>query len=112
MARWEVIRHGQVIPQSAVIAGTTDTDGIVFVSRHDGEAGKINVKITSTMWNFWGHYNKAQTDAEILVCPKSRCRWIWMRRGDPIPANAIVAGATETDGVNYVARFCGHAGKV
>jgi len=116
MARWMKIRRGERIPDDAVIAGTTDADGSVWVGRFNGEAGKINATEDSAgesiMFNFWGHNCRAKKEADILVCKENRRRWIDMKRGDRIPLHVVEAGQTSTDGVNFVAKFSGHAGKI
>merc|ERR1719506_3142887 len=50
--QWVSIKRGDPIPQTAVEAGTTRTDGTVYVGRFGGLAGKIN-KEDGKMWNFW-----------------------------------------------------------
>jgi len=107
---WVRVKRGDPIPQGALVSGKTQQDGQLYVGRCNGEAGKINID-DGKMWNFWGNVNGPQKDAEILCCP-SKFAWQPIKRGDPMPPNAVRAGETPTDGVNYVGRHNGEAGKV
>mmetsp|Transcript_25854 Transcript_25854/g.72090 ORF Transcript_25854/g.72090 Transcript_25854/m.72090 type:complete len:598 (+) Transcript_25854:57-1850(+) len=111
---WQRIRRGEALPPNAIYAGATKSDGATFVGRFEGEAGKINAVSSGgkhRMHNFWGHSTGAKEMGEILCC--SGCYlWISIQKGQCIPADAVLAGETSTDGLAYVARFNGEAGKI
>eukprot|EP00928_Gymnodinium_smaydae_P020569 TRINITY_DN17948_c0_g1_i1.p1 TRINITY_DN17948_c0_g1~~TRINITY_DN17948_c0_g1_i1.p1 ORF type:complete len:1154 (+),score=214.05 TRINITY_DN17948_c0_g1_i1:55-3462(+) len=114
---WHHVSRGAAIPARAICAGSTSTDGVVFVGRRDGEAGKINTedgKPDSSMWNFWGHAGSPPTeDAEILLLkPGAMLDWLEIRRGRPIPVAAVEAGRNAQGVQNYVGRYRGEAGKI
>lgn len=108
--RWVTLEHGQPLPSDAVQAGTTDTDGPVWVGRFGGEPGKINAN-GDNMCNFWGHSSKKQTKADILRISGPH-EWLSIRRGETVPSNAVLAGETAYDGPTYVGRYHGEAGKI
>lgn len=114
-AYWDPINHGEPIPRDAVVAGSTKSDGIVWVGRFNGEAGKINSSDGTKdgkMHNFWGNSSGQQKAVSILRCPEVNCEWLRMERGQPIPPGAVQAGQTDKDGMVYVGRFDGEAGKI
>jgi hypothetical protein len=108
--RWQAINRGNPIPAGAVQAGSTSADGKTYVARKNGEAGKINVE-GSSMWNFWADDQGSSLSAEILIS-ESPTTWQPIRRGWSIPSGAVQAGSTSSDGVVYVGRNNGEAGKI
>eukprot|EP00929_Paragymnodinium_shiwhaense_P023337 TRINITY_DN14634_c0_g1_i1.p1 TRINITY_DN14634_c0_g1~~TRINITY_DN14634_c0_g1_i1.p1 ORF type:complete len:886 (-),score=195.96 TRINITY_DN14634_c0_g1_i1:162-2819(-) len=109
---WQSIKRDQHIPEGAVQSGVTTRDGTNCVGRYEGEIGKINME-GKCMWNFWGHANGKQLSADILVIPpEARLEWRTIRRGEGIPKGAVQGGLTVTDGVTFVGRFEGMAGKI
>merc|ERR1711871_1261116 len=63
--KWEDIMRGDIIPEKAVRAGTTVTDGVIYVGKAaaDNEPGKINCERNELnedgqrfMYNFWAHH--------------------------------------------------------
>ena len=78
----------------------------MYVGRRDGAAGKINITEeggVKKMFKFWSHGHVAKQDAEIL-CLDGHAHWQDIMRGAVIPKNAVRAGTTVTDGVNYVGK--------
>lgn len=99
--------RGQALPSGVVKAGSTDSDGDIFVARNgNSEAGKLNLA-EGTMWNIWCHAGGATQVGEVLVLkPGSVVDWRHIRRGDPVPDGAVAVGTTSGDGpgLTYVAR--------
>merc|ERR1711924_316143 len=63
---WQPIQRGRAIPDNAVQAGQTPRDGVTYVGKWNGEAGKFN-EDDGKMWNFWGHSCGGKQGAEIFV---------------------------------------------
>lgn len=78
--KWVSIKRGDALPDDefAVYAGTTSTDGPVYVGRMEGVPGKINIdRNKHTMWNCWVQgYSKSFQYAEILVTNMEK---VWTR---------------------------------
>merc|ERR1711957_338280 len=83
--KWEKIRRDNLIPPNAVEACRNPGDGIMYVGRYSGEAGKINAndgkmwneagKINANdgkMWNFWGPSSNCHQEADILTVSTER----------------------------------------
>merc|ERR1711924_146103 len=93
---WAQIKQGESIPNGAVLAGTTTSDGEVYVGRagkdtkdgtQAGEPGKISLK-DMKMHKYLSH-KITQEYADVLVCPAGViCEWIKIKRDEPIPPNA------------------------
>lgn len=72
-ATWMSISRGDLMPSAdfGVYAGTTGSDGDVWVGRFDGVPGKINTTKDSEgkvkMWNCWVHSQGSSRYGEILV---------------------------------------------
>lgn len=109
---WVPIKRRMPIPVGAVVSGSTQTDGVCYSGRFAGEAGKINVE-AGNMYYYYGHFFGRKQSAEILVLPPGTvATWKLLRRGDKIPAGAVEVGRTAYDGINFVGRFQGEAGKI
>lgn len=112
--KWVSIRRGDPLPDAefAVYAGTTRTDGPVYVGRMEGVPGKINVETNKephTMWNCWvqGYTNSYQS-AEVLVTNMEK---VWTRFEKHDPKHSGLVGddlgdpmRTSSDGMIVVAR--------
>eukprot|EP00929_Paragymnodinium_shiwhaense_P069320 TRINITY_DN34970_c0_g2_i1.p1 TRINITY_DN34970_c0_g2~~TRINITY_DN34970_c0_g2_i1.p1 ORF type:complete len:573 (-),score=72.77 TRINITY_DN34970_c0_g2_i1:33-1751(-) len=113
---WAPLSRGEALPEGVVVAGETDSDGVTIIGRFAGEAGKINTADGKTvqggsMWSFWGASRVQATTCEILRCSVD-VDWVPIERGQPIPRGAVQAGISRSDGLNYVARYNGEAGKI
>eukprot|EP00929_Paragymnodinium_shiwhaense_P069319 TRINITY_DN34970_c0_g1_i1.p1 TRINITY_DN34970_c0_g1~~TRINITY_DN34970_c0_g1_i1.p1 ORF type:complete len:491 (-),score=62.29 TRINITY_DN34970_c0_g1_i1:271-1683(-) len=113
---WVPLSRGEPLPEDVVVAGETKSDGVTIVGRFAGEAGKINTPDGKTvqggsMHNFWAPSRIQSTTCEVLRCSVD-VEWVPLERGQPIPEGAVYAGMTRSDGVNYVARYDGEAGKI
>jgi hypothetical protein len=99
---WVPIARGDPLPAGAVLAGTTKSDGEVYVGRSACGVGKLNTE-AGKMYNIWVHSGNSTQDGEILVM---HCRHMWqkVKKGDLIPDNAIYGGWTKTDGMVYPCR--------
>jgi len=99
------------LPEGAVKAGETETDGEVYVARNkDGEPGKLNLA-----GNIWCHHNGEDTKGQVFCVKDEEARldWVPCKKGDKLPPGAVYAGHTCTDGRVYVARVeTGACGKV
>lgn len=116
--RWVRVKRGDYISSKAVLAGKTKTDeGVVFVARQNGYAGKINTsngKEDGAVHNFWAHdVGSSKTEMEILLV-FAEYLWKPIKRGDAMPPNACRVGMTPKDGENFVGRACedGEPGKI
>eukprot|EP00428_Durinskia_dybowskii_P024491 CAMPEP_0170229704 /NCGR_PEP_ID=MMETSP0116_2-20130129/14578_1 /TAXON_ID=400756 /ORGANISM="Durinskia baltica, Strain CSIRO CS-38" /LENGTH=412 /DNA_ID=CAMNT_0010480459 /DNA_START=72 /DNA_END=1310 /DNA_ORIENTATION=- len=116
---WKPIRRGDPVPAGAVFAGTTRTDGSVYVARAgrggQWECGKMNMR-DGRMWNIWCHDIGNSEYGDILVIhgdAQAVSTWVYVRRGDPLPEGAVSGGSNEKDGENFVCRSAdGEPGKV
>lgn len=110
---WRPISRGDPIPGGAVQAGSTPSDGDVYVGRVNGEAGKLNTH-GGSMYNIWCHDGGSSDTGDILVVlDGAYFSWTHVSRGDDLPSGAVLAGTTSSDGDNYVCRSRdGEAGKV
>eukprot|EP00929_Paragymnodinium_shiwhaense_P035175 TRINITY_DN19028_c2_g2_i1.p1 TRINITY_DN19028_c2_g2~~TRINITY_DN19028_c2_g2_i1.p1 ORF type:complete len:543 (-),score=76.69 TRINITY_DN19028_c2_g2_i1:502-2130(-) len=113
---WVPLSRGDPLPTDVVVAGETKSDGVTLVGRFAGEAGKVNLPDGKTvhggsMYNYWGPSQSSRTSCEVLRC-SSDAIWLSIQRGQPIPEGAVQAGITSSDGINYVGRFNGEAGKI
>lgn len=113
---WRPISRGDSLPSGAVMAGSTATDGEVYVGRNAHGVGKLNLKESKwpgTMWNIWVHGGGATTKGDVLISNSGDIRWVEVWNGDRIPDNAVEAGNTSTDGLVYPCRTKdGEAGKL
>jgi endonuclease/exonuclease/phosphatase family metal-dependent hydrolase len=63
---WEKIQKNQRIPDNALSASTTKTDGVCYVARFEGECGKLNLD-KGRVNNFYGHSKGRRELCEVLV---------------------------------------------
>merc|ERR1711924_449970 len=117
---WKPFKKGDALPDGAVWAGETTTDGRTYVARYQGACGKLNLSNDGYLNNLWvhgqGHFWKGhQESGEILIVKRSVYThdWVPICRGGEIPSGAVMSGNTSTDGDVYVGRNSkGEAGKV
>jgi len=65
--KWIPIARGGVLPNGAVFAGRTYSDGDIYVARNErGELGKLNLN-EDTMWNIWCAQDGATVRGEVLA---------------------------------------------
>lgn len=104
---WLAIRRGDPLPQGAIEAGQSKTDGRVFVARHKGgECGKLNLSDEDgapTVWNIWTTHGGAAQEGEVLVVHGAPYEWVKVHRGSELPSGSLHAGTTE-HGEIFVAR--------
>lgn len=115
---WQGIASGQPIPENAVLAGDTSTDGKNWIGRVGGQVGKINADSTQKKMNRFRHHDDGSLwgsdRAEILCCTLSATNtlsWVAIKRGEPIPPYAVKAGETKNDGETYVGRSVQWSGR-
>lgn len=109
---WRPCKKGEKMPATAVLAGTTSSDGPNFVCRVNNECGKVNLD-GGNVNNFWCHHNGKSESGDILVVKDGYvASWEYKKKGDSIPDGAVLAGSTSGDGDNYACRNGGAAGKV
>lgn len=97
-----------------MLAGTTPTDGEVYVARHaSGEAGKLNMN-EGLVWHIWAHTGGKKEGGDVFLAHDHvPVEWVPVSKGDPLPQGAVYAGHTKTDGDVYVVRDeHGAAGKL
>jgi len=112
---WVKFEQGDPLPEGAVLAGTTDTDGDVYVARNTGgEAGKLNLEDGNCNEIWCNHAGNEQSGQVFrLKDPDAQMEWVAVQQGDRLPAGAVYAGHTSTDGRVYVGRVeTGACGKV
>lgn len=102
---WKAISRGDNIVGGAVLAGRTKSDGDVYVGKNkNGEVGKLNLN-NGTMNNIWTHEGGSTQDGEILVVTNhAPIMWVKVRKGDPLPSDAVLGGNTSGDGDVYPCR--------
>lgn len=89
--KWEVFKRGDKLPENAVYAGNTATDGNVYVAKMDNSPGKVNLK-DGKIWNFWSQaYRDSREESEVLIS-YGNCVWKEINNGDLIPDNAVYGG--------------------
>mmetsp|Transcript_79999 Transcript_79999/g.175496 ORF Transcript_79999/g.175496 Transcript_79999/m.175496 type:complete len:427 (+) Transcript_79999:90-1370(+) len=109
---WVPFNKGDDLPGDAIFVGETSTDGPNYVCRVNGEAGKVNAK-DGKVNNFWCNNGGKSESGEILCLEDDyEARWMYKKSRDPLPAGAVCAGSTKTDGDNYVGRLNGAGCKV
>lgn len=100
---WLPIKRGDDIPDLAILAGSTPTDGEVYVGRNKHGVGKLNHS-DGKMWNIWVSGGGSSQEGEILVVFTGSVHWVNVRKGDSLPSDAVLAGQTFTDGDVYPCR--------
>lgn len=102
--KWVSIHRGQHLPPDAVFGGVYSAhgDGEVYVGRHSGVPGKINLE-NGKMWNCWVEGIGSSQSAEILTTNKE-IDWVSRKKGDPIPEGVVGDMQTKLDGPVIVAK--------
>lgn len=121
---WVTINRGDALPgdEFAVKAGTTDSDGAVYVGRLENAPGKINLyadEKPNKMWNFWAHGEGSSQVAEVLVTNMEQT-WVPFKKHDPKHSKGLVGDdlgdtqmRTRSDGLVVVAKnYKGEPGKL
>jgi len=109
---WRKICRGDSIPEGAVLAGKTKSDGEVYIGRTPVGTGKLNTD-NGTMYNIWVHGGKGDSEGEILVVISGKHKWVPVKSGDQLPPDALYSGRTEKDGDVYPCRDSnGEVGKL
>jgi putative sterol carrier protein len=104
MTEWKFIKRGDAVPDGAILAGNTKSDGDLYVARNSkGEVGKLNLD-KDKMWNIWCHDGKDSTEGEILTVNGVPTKWVAVKKGELMPQGAFLCGETSTDGPVYAAR--------
>ena len=103
--KWVPCSRNDEIPHNAVYAGTTSTDGKVYVARINNTPGKVNLRDgTNKIWNFWVHgLWQSSLSGEILTT-NGTCSWIDIKHGELIPNNAVFSGRDHSNDKVWVAR--------
>lgn len=115
--QWREIRRGDTIPEGAVVAGRTVTDGVVFVAiSEDGDCGKLNTDRAGFAQDIWcPSSNSPRQEGWILVKTGSAvAAWRTICKGDRLPEGAVFAGRRfgDDEGPMYIARSGGESGKL
>lgn len=115
---WEKIRQGDPIPEGAVHAGRTATDGIVYVALSlDGDCGKLNADLLTGKANhiYCSGMTTPDLEGSVLVKTQSAiAAWRAVRKGQRLPDRAMFAGERFGDGAGpmYVARSGSESGRL
>jgi hypothetical protein len=109
--KWVPKSRGDEIPVNAIYAGTTRTDGHVYVGRFRNIPGKVNLD-KGKIYNFWVQALGSQRDGEVLTTTNSY-KWVDIRRNDEIPKNAVYTGLDQSNDKVWVGRSkSGEPGKI
>ena len=85
---WKSFKKGDILPNNAVYAGYTATDGAVFVARFDNTPGKVNLK-NGRINTFWSPgFKNGRYSGEILLTTRNY-KWVEIKQGQSIPAGAV-----------------------
>jgi len=105
---WRSYHKFADFPSDALQLGDYSIDGNLYVGRisEHGEVGKINMEnwTSGRMWNFYTHHQGHRTSGEILCGAPNSVKWMFFRKGDPIPKGAIRAGWMDLDGDLYIGK--------
>lgn len=116
--RWDRIRRGDAVPEGAVHAGRTATDGIVFVAlTADGDCGKLNTDFSGNALNIWASSSDGPGEEGWVLVKKagSLAAWRAVSKGHKLPDRAVFAGERLGDGGDgpmYVARAGNESGRL
>jgi len=116
--RWDRIRSGDSIPEGAVHAGRTATDGIVFVAlTDDGDCGKLNTSSNGEKaMNIWASSSDGPGSEGYVLVKKEGAvaAWRCVSKGERLPDRAVFAGERfgDGDGPMYVARSGNESGRL
>jgi len=103
--KWIPKSRNDEIPPNSIYAGTTPTDGHVYVSRFNNIPGKVNLS-NNKIHNFWVQPTGSRTCGEVLVTTNSY-KWLDIKRGDRIPDNAVYSGLDQAGDKVWVGRTLG-----
>ncbi len=110
--KWVPKSRNNPLPDNAVYAGNTGRDGLIYVARFDNVPGKVNLSDGKNIYNFWVQGKGSRTSGEVLIT-NGECKWIDIKRGDPIPEYAIYSGLDQCKDEVWVGRsICGECGKI
>lgn len=116
--RWDPIRRGDDVPEGAVHAGRTATDGLVFVAlTQDGDCGKLNTDMMGgKAMNIWASSSDGPDHEGFVLVKKDGAIAAWRSvcRGQKLPDRAVFAGQRfgDGDGPMYVARNGNESGRL
>lgn len=108
--QWKKIKRGDPLPEGAVQAGRTATDGAVFVAlNEDGDCGKLNLDLVSGMAHliYCATGEHPVEEGYVLVNTSgSVVAWRAISSGHRLPEEVVFAGERFGDGRGpvYVAR--------
>jgi len=109
--KWVQKSRGNDIPVNAIYAGTTKTDGHVYIGRFSNTPGKVNLS-NGKIYNFWVQALGSQMAGEVLTTTNSY-KWVDIKRGDIIPKNAVYSGIDKSNDKVWVGRSTsGEPGKI
>jgi hypothetical protein len=108
---WVTKSRNDDLPVNAIYAGSTSTDGHVYVARFNNIPGKVNLS-NNKIYNFWVQAIGSSTIGEVLITTNIY-KWIDIKRGDKIPNNAIYSGLDQNGDKVWVGRTInGESGKI
>jgi len=109
--KWVPKSRGHDIPVNAIYAGTTKTDGHVYIGRFKNTPGKVNLS-NGKIYNFWVQALGSQQFGEVLTTTNSY-KWVDIRRNEVIPKNAVYSGRDQVNDKVWVGRSkSGEPGKI
>lgn len=108
---WVPKRRNEELPPGAVYAGTTSTDGQIYVGRFASTPGKVNLD-NSKVYNFWVQ-NEGSRDCGEVLATNGNVNWVDIKRNELIPRNAVYSGKDRSGDKVWVGRNRGgEAGKI
>eukprot|EP00929_Paragymnodinium_shiwhaense_P066234 TRINITY_DN33197_c0_g1_i1.p1 TRINITY_DN33197_c0_g1~~TRINITY_DN33197_c0_g1_i1.p1 ORF type:complete len:2741 (-),score=745.43 TRINITY_DN33197_c0_g1_i1:71-8293(-) len=106
---WRKARKNGPLPENALEAGHTLSDGAIYVARVGGEAGKVGLyKSDKTLQAFQGPFTDNVDTMEVLTLkPEAEAAWVSLQKGDDIPGQAVRSGVEDKhhSGNLYVGRI-------
>jgi len=109
--KWVPKSRGHDLPVNAIYAGTTKTDGHVYIGRFSNIPGKVNLS-KDKIYNFWVEALGSQMTGEVLTTTNSY-KWVDIKRNDVIPKNAVYSGRDQAKDKVWVGRSnSGEPGKI
>ena len=108
---WVSKSRNDELPINAIYAGSTSTDGHVYVARFNNIPGKVNLS-NNKIHNFWVQAIGSSTTGDVLVTTNIY-KWVDIKKGDKIPNNAIYSGHDQNGDKVWVGRtLSGESGKI
>ena len=109
--KWVPKSRGDDIPVNSIYAGTTKTDGYVYIGRFNNIPGKVNLS-NGKIYNFWVQALGSQKYGEVLTTTNSY-KWVDIKRNELIPKNAVYSGRDQVNDKVWVGRsISGEPGKI